>query len=482
MDYESVIGLEVHLQLSTESKIFCSSSTTFGADPNTHIDPVTFGLPGALPVPNVKVIEFAIMMGLALNCDIRKLNRFARKHYFYPDLPKGYQISQFDEPICEHGSIRIQTGDSTRTVGITRIHMEEDAGKSIHDPKTASSLVDLNRAGVPLLEIVSEPDIRSASEASAYLKALRQIARYLGISDGNMEEGSLRCDANVSLRPKGELKFGTRTELKNINSFKFVERAIEYEVARQLSLLKNGEEVVQETRLFDSTTGATKSMRSKEESAEYRYFPDPDLPPLVIEESWIHALRAKMPKLPEEHFNELVDTFELSEYDAGVLTAEKSFIDFFMAVVEVCRNPKGAANWITSELFALLHKEGLEIERIQVTPEQLGRLISLIDEDILSGRMAKEVFEVMFTSGRDPEEIIEERGLKQLTDDTTILELIRTAFDENPEQLKQYLAGEQKLHGFFVGQVMKASGGAANPKKVNEILRAEATRRENESS
>ncbi|MCB0331926.1 MAG: Asp-tRNA(Asn)/Glu-tRNA(Gln) amidotransferase subunit GatB [Bdellovibrionales bacterium] len=482
MDYEIVIGLEVHLQLSTESKIFCASSTTFGSDPNTHIDPVTFGLPGALPVPNKKVVEFAIMMGLALHCEIRKLNRFARKHYFYPDLPKGYQISQFDEPICEHGNIRIQSGETTRTVGITRIHMEEDAGKSIHDPKTASSLVDLNRAGVPLLEIVSEPDIRSASEASAYLKSLRQIARYLGISDGNMEEGSLRCDANVSLRPKGELKFGTRTELKNINSFKFVERAIEYEVARQLSLLKNGEEVVQETRLFDSTTGATKSMRSKEESAEYRYFPDPDLPPLVIEESWIHALRAKMPKLPEERFTELVETFGLTEYDAGVLTAEKSFIDYFLAVVDVCKNPKAAANWITSELFAHLHRESLPIEELHVAPEQLGKLLSLIDEEVLSGRMAKEVFEEMCASGREPEEIIEERGLKQLTDDNSILELIRTAFDDHPDQLAQFLEGEEKLQGFFVGQVMKASQGTANPKKVNEILRAETLRRQNKGS
>lgn len=477
MEYEVVIGLEVHVQLSTASKIFATSSTAFGGDPNEYVDPVTLGLPGCLPVLNRKVVESAVMLGLAMNCEIRNLSRFARKHYFYPDLPKGYQISQYDEPICERGSVKIHVGESTRTIGITRIHMEEDAGKNIHDSRTAASLVDLNRAGVPLLEVVSEPDLRSPAEASAYLKTLRQMVRYLGVGDGNMEEGSLRCDANISLRPVGQLKFGTRTEIKNINSFKFVERALEYEIARQMAVLKSGNTIRQETLLFDSATGTTRSMRSKEESADYRYFPDPDLPPVLVEESWIHEIRSTMPMLPEQHRVRLVETFGLTPYDAGVLIAEHAQIRYFDEVLEICGNAKLACNWVTSELFGLLNKEALSIEKSPVSAKDLGELLKMIESEVISGKMAKAVFEEMFASGRSPHVIVEERGLKQLTDDSEIVKVVNQVFDEQAGQLAEYLGGNERLHGFFVGQVMKATGGTANPKKVNDIIRAETAKR-----
>lgn len=470
MEFEAVIGLEVHLQLQTNSKIFCGSSASFGASPNEFIDPVTLGLPGSLPVLNKSVVEFAILMGLATNCQIRRFNRFARKHYFYPDLPKGYQISQYEEPICEQGHVNIHVNESTRTIGITRIHMEEDAGKNIHDSRTGSSLVDLNRAGVPLLEIVSEPDLRSPVEAGAYLKTIRQIARYLNISDGNMEEGSLRCDANISLRKIGTLKFGTRTEIKNINSFKFVERALEYEIARQMSVLKNGKEVIQETLLFDSTSGTTRSMRSKEGSADYRYFPDPDLPPLVIEESWVEEIRSTMPKLPEQRTKELCEVYGLSSYDAAVLTAERICADYFEEVFKICSNAKAASNWVTSELFGALNKAGLDISRSPVSAAHLGELIALVESDALSGKMAKAVFEEMFASGKSATQIVKERGLQQVTDEGSIRTAIKKVFDANPAQLSDYLKGNDRLHGFFVGKVIKESGGNANPKKVNELI------------
>ncbi|MCB0352353.1 MAG: Asp-tRNA(Asn)/Glu-tRNA(Gln) amidotransferase subunit GatB [Bdellovibrionales bacterium] len=470
MDYESVIGLEVHVQLSTESKIFSGASSHVTDKPNEHVDPVTFGLPGTLPVLNEKVVEFALRLGLALNCDIRRFNRFARKHYFYPDLPKGYQISQYEEPICGHGRLQFRDGEVTRTVGITRIHMEEDAGKSVHSAERQCSLLDLNRAGVPLLEVVSEPDIRSAREAAAYLRALRQLVRYLELSDGNMEEGSLRCDANVSLRPKGEMKFGTRTEIKNLNSFRFVERAIEYEVARQVAILKSGEPIVQETRLFDSESGTTRSMRSKEESADYRYFPDPDLPPLQIEESWINAVRAKLPTLPQEIFQSLIDDYGLSEYDAAVISAEHEYVRFFLEAQEVCKNPKATCNWITSEIFGALKQHGEQFSELRFSPLQLGQLIALIDQDVISGKIAKTVFEELYASGGSPNEIIERRGLKQITDDSAIREMVKEALRSNPEQVAQFREGNAKLLGFFVGQVMKLSKGSANPKLVNDIL------------
>ena len=477
MVFETVIGLEVHVQLSTASKIFCRSSTAFGADPNHHVDPVTMGFPGALPVLNKKVVESAMRLGLALNCDIRNHNRFARKHYFYPDLPKGYQISQFEEPICERGAIKISVEDTVRTIGITRIHMEEDAGKNIHDARTQASLIDLNRAGVPLLEVVSEPDLRSAAEAVAFLKTLRQIVRHLDVGDGNMEEGSLRCDANISLRPEGQLKYGTRAEIKNLNSFKFVEQAIEYEVARQTKLLREGKTIDQETRLFDNTSGVTKSMRGKEGAADYRYMPDPDLPPLVIEESWITRVKNSMPMLPEQKREQLVKSFGLSDYDASVLTSDRSFIEFFERTFSICQNAKAACNWITSELFGLLNKNGIELGQSPISSHNLGELIKAVDSEIISGKMAKGIFEEMFTTGKSAKDIIESKGLKQITDPTEVAKLVNQAFDNNQTQLSEYLAGDERIHPFFVGQVMKLSGGKANPRLVNEIIKTELTKR-----
>lgn len=477
MEFETVIGLEVHVQLLTNSKIFSAASAAFGGDPNEYIDPVTFGLPGSLPVLNKKVVEFAIMTGLATQCEIRRFNRFSRKHYFYPDLPKGYQISQFDEPICERGQVSITVDGVSRTIGIKRIHMEEDAGKNIHDVRTGKSLVDLNRAGVPLLEIVSEPDIRSPSEASAYLKTIRQICRFLQISDGNMEEGSLRCDANISLRPVGSLKFGTRTEVKNLNSFKFVERALEYEIARQTAILKSGGTITQETLLFDSSSGVTKSMRSKEESSDYRYFPCPDLPPVIVEESWVREIKGCMPKLPSESAQELVTSFGLTQYDAQVLTAERAYIDYFYEVFRICNNAKSASNWITSELFGLLNKSGITIENSPVSSVQLGSLLKFVEDGTISGKMAKMVFEEMFSTSKDPKIIIDDRGLKQITDEDEISKIINKVLDENPDTVTGYLGGNQRLLAFLVGQTMKATGGSANPKTVNKILSEELEKR-----
>ena len=477
MEFETVIGLETHVQLSTNTKIFSGSSTEFGAEPNQHIDPVTLGLPGCLPVLNKKVVEFAVMLGLATGCEVRRFNRFARKHYFYPDLPKGYQISQFDEPICERGKVTISINGAERTIGIKRIHMEEDAGKNIHDSRTHSSLVDLNRAGVPLLEVVSDPDLRSPAEASAYLRSIRQLVRFLGVSDGNMEEGSLRCDANISLRKVGEMKFGTRTEIKNLNSFKFFERALEYEVARQTGILKGGGHIVQETLTFDSATGTTRSLRSKEEAADYRYFPDPDLPPVIVEESWVRDIRGHMPRLPHEAKRELVEQHGLTPYDAEVLTSEKAFLAFFEEVFAVCQNARSACSWVTSELFGLLNKNTLDISASPISPASLGALIKLLDTEVISGKMAKSVFEEMFATGKSPDVIVKEKGLKQITNDDEILKAVVGVFDANAGQLKGYLEGNDRLHGFFVGLVMKATGGSANPKKVNELIAKEVARR-----
>ena len=472
-NYEIVIGLEVHAQLKTNSKIFCPASADFGGDPNTHISPVTMGMPGSLPVLNEKVVESAIMLGLALGCNIRNFNRFARKHYFYPDLPKGYQISQFEEPICEHGEVTIFCNDIERTIGITRIHMEEDAGKNMHDSRTQSSLIDLNRAGVPLLEIVSDPHLRSAQEASCYLKTLRQILRYLDICDGNMEEGSLRCDANISLRPLGSLEFGTRTEIKNLNSFKFVEKAIEYEAARQAKVLKEGGTIIQETRLFDSETGTTRPMRGKEGSADYRYFPDPDLPPLKIDEAWIFEIKKKLPKLPNETRKEFIDLYGLTEYDADTLTTEKEYVDFFLEVFNVCKNAKSSSNWLTTELFGKLNKEALLLRDSPITSKNLGFLIKRIDEEVISGKMAKEVFEEMWETGRAPDEIIENKGLKQITNPDEIRNWVIKVIQENNDQVSKYLGGNERVLGFLVGQVIKLSQGKANPKLVNDLIKEE---------
>ncbi len=470
MEFESVIGLEVHAQLTTKTKIFCGSSTEYGHAPNELTDPVTLGLPGSLPVLNRQVVEFSIMLGLALNCEIRRFNRFARKHYFYPDLPKGYQISQYEEPICERGSLDVEIEGATRTIGIRRIHMEEDAGKNIHDSRTHSSLVDLNRAGVALLEIVSQPDLRTPAEAAAYLKTLRQMLLFLNICEGNMEEGNLRCDANVSVRPRGETKLGTRTELKNINSFKFVERALEYEIARQIALVRSGDSVVQETRLYDSLSGTTASMRSKEESADYRYFPDPDLPPLIIEQSWVEEIRSRMPILPNAAKKKLVEVYGLQDYDAGVLTSDRTFVEFFERVFEVSANARSACNWITSELFGALNREGIDFKKSPISADNLGQLIKLVDSEVISGKMAKSVFEEMFSTSKSPETIVSEKGLRQVTDTATIQAIVDKVLEQSTEQLVRYFAGNDKLFGFFIGQVMKASGGNLSPKIVNELV------------
>lgn len=469
-DYETVIGLEVHVQLSTASKIFCGSSAAYGGAPNQYIDPVTLGLPGALPVINKVCVDFAIMMGLALRCEIRRFNRFARKHYFYPDLPKGYQISQFDEPICQRGQVEIMHDGISRVIGVTRIHMEEDAGKNIHDSRTNSSLIDLNRAGVGLLEVVSEPDIRSPAEAAAYLRVIRQLVRYLGVGDGNMEEGSLRCDANVSLRPTGATKFGTRTEIKNLNSFKFVERALEYEVARQTAVLKSGKKVLQETLLFDSVTGTTRTLRSKEQAADYRYLPDPDLPPLVVEESWVSSIRERMPKLPHELVRRYSSELGLSVYDAGVLSAEREISGYFEQVLLVCGNAKAACNWITSELFGALNKDSKSILESPVTAQQLGHLIQLIQSGELNGKMAKAVFEEMYQTSASAEKIVAARGLKTINDDSSISAAVAQVIAASQSQVLAYRSGKESLLGYFVGQVMKATKGAANPQRVNELI------------
>ena len=461
------------------SFFFSASSAAFGAEPNSHVDPVTLALPGALPVLNRTAVTYAMMLGLALNCEIRRLNRFARKHYFYPDLPKGYQISQFEEPICERGHISILVNGLTRTIGITRIHMEEDAGKNIHDGRIGSSLVDLNRAGVPLLEVVTEPDLRSPAEAAAFMRSLRQMVCYLGISDGNMEEGSLRCDANVSVRPVEETKFGVRAEIKNLNSFRFVEEALVYEVARQVKLCRSGEAVVRETRLFDSSTGATRSMRGKEDSADYRYFPDPDLPPIVIEESWVRNVAEQMPKLPSQRKEELMGVYGLSSYDADVITAERVYVEYFDAVFAACSNAKAACNWITTELFGMLKKQGKSFADCKIPASDVGALIKLIDTETISGKIAKSVFEEMFLTGKNPEAIIASKGLKQISSPEEIERIVLQILAANPKQLQEFLDGNDKIQGFFVGQVMKATQGTANPKLVNETLQRELKLRRN---
>jgi aspartyl-tRNA(Asn)/glutamyl-tRNA(Gln) amidotransferase subunit B len=467
MKWEAVIGLETHVQLGTRTKAFSSASAAFGAAPNRHTDPYTLALPGTLPVLSRATIEAAIKLGLAVECRIRPLSRFARKHYFYPDLPKGYQISQYEEPLCEAGRVEFVLDGEVRSVRLTRIHVEEDAGKNTHVSGANYSLVDYNRAGVPLVEIVSEPDLRSAKEAAAYMRALRQLVRWLGISDGNMEEGSLRCDANVSLRPVGEQKLGTKAELKNMNSFKHVEAAIEYEIARQADLLERGQPVRQETRLWNPDKGVSASMRSKEHAHDYRYFPEPDLPPLRVDEKWIAQLRSSLPELPVARRARYMGQ-GLSAYDAGVLTAEKPIADYFEAVRA---DAKTAANWVSVELLARLNRDGKSIESSPVSPAALSELLALLADGTISGKIAKDVFDKMFSTGRGAREIVEAEGLTQVTDVAALETACRAAVDANPKQVAQYKGGNTKLIGFFVGQVMKATGGKANPERVNEILK-----------
>ena len=469
--WEPVIGLEIHVQLSTKSKLFSGASTDFGALPNTQACNIDLALPGVLPVLNEEVLKMAIKLGKALNANINSPTAFARKNYFYPDSPKGYQISQMDKPIVEDGYLDIETSKGKKRIGVTRAHLEEDAGKSLHEDFEGFSGIDLNRAGTPLLEIVSEPDIASPEEAVAYLKSIHSIIRYLDISDGNMAEGSMRCDANVSVRKKGEEILGTRTETKNVNSFRFVEKAIEYEIKRQIHQLESGNTITQETRLYDSQNNTTRPMRSKEFANDYRYFPEPDLLPVKLEKEFIEEVLTSMPEMPTQKKERFSTQFNLNEYDADLLSADKDFADFFEEVLKFSVSPKIAANWIMGELSAELNKENLNIKDTKVSSKMLGQLISRIEDSTISGKIAKDVFTKMWSTGKDVDTIIEEEGLKQVTDDKEIESLIDEVIQNNPEQLKQYQSGKDRLFGFFVGQVMKVSKGKANPQQVNDILK-----------
>ncbi len=474
--WETVIGLEVHVQLASESKIFSGSATRFGASPNSQASAVDLAMPGMLPVLNEKAVRYAVMFGLAIDAEIGRRSVFDRKNYFYPDLPKGYQISQFDHPIVGRGHVQIQLADgSGREIGVTRAHLEEDAGKSLHEDFHGMSGIDLNRAGTPLLEIVSEPELRSAEEAVAYLKTIHSIITYLGISDGNMAEGSMRCDVNISLRPRGEEAFGTRTEIKNVNSFRFVEKAIQVETERQMDILEDGGRVVQETRLYDADRNETRSMRSKEVANDYRYFPEPDLLPVDIDEAYIDALRAALPELPAAKRQRFEAEYALGSYDAAVLSGERALADYFEAVA-ACGDAKSAANWVQVEVLGALNKSELAMSDCPVPATELATLISRINDNSISGKIAKQVFDILWNEGGSVDAIIEARGFKQVSDSSALEAMVAEVIDANPEQVQQYLAADEgkrkKLLGFFVGQIMKASKGQANPKLVNEILAA----------
>ena len=475
MKYESVIGLEVHAQLLTESKIFCGCSTLFGRPPNHNTCPVCMGYPGVLPVLNKRVVEFAIRAGLATHCKIARRSVLARKNYFYPDLPKGYQISQYELPICTEGYVEIAVDNMTKHIRLTRIHMEEDAGKNVHDVRHDASLVDLNRAGVPLLEIVSEPDLRSAEEAGSYLRSLRLILRYLGICDGNMEEGSLRCDANVSVRPKGTESLGTKTELKNLNSFKAVEKAIEYEIGRHVETLSEGGTLAQETRLWDPDEEVSRPMRSKEFAHDYRYFPDPDLLPIVIDDNWIAEIQASVPELPDARKARFTTQYGLPSYDAELLTSRRDIADYFESALKVHPNAKAISNWVMGDLFRVLKEtkldEQLYIANWPVPAQHLAEMVRLVDQGNISGKIAKTVFDGMIQTGRSPNEIVAARGLEQVSDSASIETAVESVLSSHPKQVADYRGGNEKIFGFFVGQVMKATQGKANPQKVNEILR-----------
>jgi aspartyl-tRNA(Asn)/glutamyl-tRNA(Gln) amidotransferase subunit B len=470
-EWETVIGLEVHAQLSTDSKIFCGCTTRFGAEPNTHTCPVCLGLPGSLPVLNKKVVEYTLRMALATGCRIAPVSLFARKNYFYPDLPKNYQISQYELPLAEGGAVTINAEGTVKRVGLTRIHMEEDAGKLIHDETQPVSYVDYNRTGVPLMEIVSEPDLRTPEEAAEYLRRLREILRYLGICDGNMEEGSFRCDANISLRPRGETRLGTKIELKNMNSFRHVEKALEFEIRRQQAVLEDGGSLVQETRLWDEARGITQTMRGKEEAHDYRYFPDPDLVPITVDEHWIEEIRQNLPELPEARRRRFLGQYGLSENDAEALTVSKDLADYFESCVAWHPQAKAVANWIMVELTRELKRDDREIEACPVRPAQLAALLDLIREGVISGKIAKAVFEEMYRTGDDPRTIVDRQGLVQVTDAGAIAAVVREVLSAHPAQVAEYRGGKAKVFGFFVGEVMKRTRGKANPQLVNELLK-----------
>lgn len=474
MKYEAVIGLEVHTELQTKTKIFCSCRTSFGADPNTNVCPVCLGLPGVLPVLNKKVLEYAVRAGLALNCEISRFSKFDRKNYYYPDLPKNFQTSQFDLPICEHGYLDVEVEGEKRRIRITRAHMEEDAGKLVHHGTSITdsdySLVDYNRTGTPLLEIVSEPDMRSAKEAVAYMEKMRAILQYVGISDCRMEEGSLRCDANVSVRPVGQKELGTKTEIKNINSFKGVERAIEYEAMRQAELLEDGGKVVQETRTWDEKEGVTKSMRTKEEANDYRYFPEPDLVPFTVSDEYIENIRKSLPELPDARKERYMKEFGLSSEDAVFMTNDKATADYFEAAADAGADPKACVNWLMGEFASQLSTDGIEIAKAPVSAENLAALLKLISKGTISGKIAKKVFATMWKEGGNPEEIVKAQGLVQISDTAELSKLVDEVVGKNPKAVEDFKAGKKKAVGALVGQIMKATKGKANPRVINELL------------
>ncbi|NDV17827.1 Asp-tRNA(Asn)/Glu-tRNA(Gln) amidotransferase subunit GatB [Pseudodesulfovibrio sp. JC047] len=469
--YETVIGLEVHAQLKTKTKIFCSCSTEFGKDPNENVCAVCSGMPGVLPVLNEKVAEYATKMGLAINCEINRKSVFARKNYFYPDLPKGYQISQFELPICEHGHVTIEVDGEQKRIGVTRIHMEEDAGKNIHSAADNASFVDLNRTGVPLIEIVSEPDMRSAEEAIAYLKEIRSVLLYLGICDGNMEEGSFRCDANISVRPYGQEEFGTRAELKNLNSFKHILKAINYEVERQIDLVEDGEKVVQETRLYNVDKGITQSMRGKEEAHDYRYFPDPDLVPLVLDTEWIEQWRSELPELPREKRHRFMEQYALADYDAALITQDRAVAEYYEAAVTAYGGEaKKVTNWVVGELLPFCHESESEACDVKLSPEKLAVLLKLVDDGTISVKIGKDIFVELCESGADPAEYVEAKGLVQVSDSGELEAMVDQIIADNPSEAEAFRGGKKKLMGFFMGQVMRLSKGQANPGIVTKLI------------